>query len=226
VVLPWAVEPAFLNAEIRVRPAKVPAGKILLTVARMLASEKQKGLDTVIESLPSILRIVPDVFYIVVGDGDDRTRLELRAQQLGVAERVLFVGAAADSDELIAYYDCCDVFVMPSQQEGFGLVFLEAMARARPVIAANFGGATDVVSDGDTGYLIDYGDHERLAELTAALLQDAEVRAQMGAAGRRRVESEFGLELFDQRLSTLVSQALQPLEQIDAVSADLSTPDV
>ncbi|HKE57699.1 MAG TPA: glycosyltransferase family 4 protein [Pyrinomonadaceae bacterium] len=222
VVLPWAVEPAFLKVEKTERPENVPAGKILLTVARMLASEKQKGLDTVIESLPSVLRIVPDLFYVVVGDGDDRKRLELLARQLGVADKVLFVGAAADSRQLIAYYDACDVFVMPSQQEGFGLVFLEAMARAKPVIAANFGGATDVVVDGDTGLLIDYGDHERFAELTVTLLQDAKVARQMGAAGRRRVESEFGLQLFDQRLSLLVSQALQPSEQIDTVSADLS----
>src|SRR5262245_20510267 len=227
VVLPWAVEPAFLNAEIAARPAQIPAGKILLTVARMLRSERQKGLDTVIESLPAILHAVPDLHYVVVGCGDDRSHLETLAKQLGVAERVLFVGAAADSHELIAYYDACDVFLMPSQQEGFGLVFLEAIARSKPVIAANFGGAPDIVSDSNTGYLIEYGDREKLAELTVTLLGDSRLRKQMGETGRRRVEDDFCLELFEQRLSALLSQALQqPVKEFDTVSADLSTPDV
>ncbi len=227
VVLPWAVEPTFLTAERTGRPTKIPAGKILLTVARMLRSERKKGLDTVIESLPAILRAVPDLYYVVVGAGDDRSHLETLAQQLDVAERVLFVGSAADSAELIGYYDACDVFVMPSQQEGFGLVFLEAMSRSKPVIAANFGGATDIVSDSNTGYVIEYGDREKLAELTITLLQDPQLCQQMGEAGRRRVEDEFCLEVFQQRLSALVSQALQqPAEELNTTSADLSTPDV
>jgi len=227
MVLPWAVEPRFLLGETIARPGKIPAGRVLLTVARMLRSERQKGVDTVIESLPAIWRAVPDLYYVVVGNGDDRSYLEALAQQFGVAERVLFVGAAADSDELIAYYDACDVFVMPSQQEGFGLVFLEAMARSKPVIAANFGGAPDIVSDGNTGYLIEYGDQEKLAELTITLLGDSRLRKQMGEAGRRRVEDDFSLELFEQRLSALLSQALQqPVKEFDSVSADLSTPDV
>jgi phosphatidyl-myo-inositol dimannoside synthase len=222
VVLPWAVEPRFLTAEIAMRPAKLPAGKILLTVARMLSSEKQKGIDTIIHSLPAILRVVPEAYCVVVGDGDDRPRLELLAKQLGVAERVLFVGTAADSDELLAYYDACDVFLMPSQQEGFGLVFLEAMARAKPVIAANFGGAPDVVRHGSSGYLIGYGDSERLAELTLKLLRDPGASKQMGEAGRRRVESDFCQELFAERLSDLLSQTLQrPAEGLDVVGADL-----
>jgi glycosyltransferase involved in cell wall biosynthesis len=227
VVLPWAVETRFLIGEKTARPATVPEGKILLTVARMLASEQQKGIDTVIESLPAILRTVPNAFYLIVGDGDDRPRLESLAKQLGVADRVLFVGTAADSDELIAYYDACDVFVMPSQQEGFGLVFLEAMARAKPVIAANVGGATDVVSDGRTGFLVDYGDHNQLADLSVRLLRDKQLCGQMGEAGRQRVENELCPELFERRLSALLSNALQQTaNEIGAVNADLSTPDV
>jgi phosphatidylinositol alpha-1,6-mannosyltransferase len=124
--------------------------KILLTVARLSALERYKGHDRVIAALPHVLAQHPNVMYLIVGDGDDRSRLECEADALGIAKHVRFVGLVPD-DELADYYRMADVFIMPSTGEGFGIVFLEAAAAGLHVIGGNQDGSADALADGAIG---------------------------------------------------------------------------
>lgn len=205
-VLPWGLDSSFLTtngAATRSKPV-FPSGKMLLTVARLAASERYKGVQTVIEALPIVLRVVPHIYYVIVGHGDDRPRLKRLAKDMGVASHVLFVGEKSD-DEVASYYAACDVFVMPSRQEGFGLVFLEAMAFGKAIISSNHGGTPEVVIDGQTGFLVQYGDVDILADRIICLLQDEELRNQMGEAGRHRVLENYTFEHFRHRLVQLLT---------------------
>jgi len=168
-------------------------GKPVLLSAGRLA--RRKGLDTVIAALPLVARAIPEVAYVVVGDGDDRRRLQGLAERIGVSDRVHFVGRVP-FDDLPCYYNLADVFVTPSRierpsVEGFGLVFLEANACGKPVIGARSGGIPDAIEDGVTGYMITPDDVPEFAERAVALLSDPELCARMGDAGRRRVLDGF-----------------------------------
>jgi phosphatidyl-myo-inositol dimannoside synthase len=175
-----------------------PGSRVLLTVARLLASEPGKGVDTVIRAMPRLLKSFPNLYYVVIGDGDGRPAIEKLAAECGVAARVLFPGSRSGS--LRSCYEAADVFVMPSRQEGFGIVYLEAMAAARPVVGAACGGSTEVVADGETGFLVNYGDVPALEARLAALLADDGLRKRLGEAGRRKTEQQHRFEQFRERL--------------------------
>ena len=128
--------------------------KVLLTVGRLAADERRKGHDTVIQALPAIIKTCPDVVYLIAGKGEDRARLTALAQRLGVVDKVLFVGMV-EPDELADYYRLADAFVMPSTQEGFGIVFLEAAASGLKLIGGNSDGSIDALADGAIGVTID-----------------------------------------------------------------------
>ncbi len=194
-----ALDPAFFCADVEPVELPVPAGgMVLLTVGRILASEPGKGVDTVIRTLPSLLEAFPNVYYIVVGDGDGRPALERLAATCGVSEHVVFVGSRSES--IRGYYEAADIFVMPSRQEGFGIVYLEAMAAGKPIVAADRGGAKDVVADGETGFLVSYGDVEGLKGRLATLLADDLLRRRMGEAGRKTVAERYRFEQFRESL--------------------------
>ena len=153
-LLPPALEPLGLDAPVEDVPLAVPqGGRVLLTVARLSTSEPGKGVDTVIQALPQLLPAFPNLFYVIVGDGDARSGLERLAIENGVRERIIFAGKCP-RESLRRYYEIADVFVMPSRQEGFGIVYLEAMAAGKPVVASPCGGAPEVVRDGEDGYLV------------------------------------------------------------------------
>lgn len=171
----------------------------LLTVGRLSSKEQYKGHDTVIRSLPAISQVVPNVVYRIVGKGDDRERLEGLAQDLGVSEFVDFAGFIPE-DRLAAEYQACDVYVMPSrvsldpdkpEGEGFGIVFLEAALRSKPLIGPNRGGPTDIIEHGRNGYLIEPTDSQQLAQRVVALASDKELRETMGRAARQTVLTRF-----------------------------------
>ncbi|HVB99879.1 MAG TPA: glycosyltransferase family 4 protein [Candidatus Dormibacteraeota bacterium] len=213
-LLPPALEPAALEPDIHARDASgspveaaslgVPPGShLLLTVARLAASEPGKGVDTVIQAMPQLLPCFPDLFYVIVGDGDGRPGLEKLVIENGVGERVIFAGECP-KQSLRRYYEIADVFVMPSRQEGFGIVFLEAMAAGKPVVASACGGAPEVVRDGEDGYLVEYGDVSALAARLAGLLGDKGLRRRMGEAGRRKTEEQYQFEHFRDRLIAIL----------------------
>lgn len=148
-------------------------GRFILSVARLSRQDRAKGILTVIEALASLEQ--RDVHYVVAGTGDDLDFLRETASRNGVIDRVHFLGAVTDS-QLVACYRQCEAFVLPSGQEGFGIVFLEAMYFGAPVIAAREKGAVDVVADGKTGLLVPFGDVAGLRSAIDRLLADGGLR--------------------------------------------------
>jgi phosphatidyl-myo-inositol dimannoside synthase len=196
VLLPLGLDPEFYKDSTQQR--RVANGgpiRTILTVARLSKYDRYKGIDGVIHAMAKVIEQVPDVHYVIVGDGDDRRRLENLAEQNRVKKYVSFVGQVTDT-ELIDYYSRCDLFVMPSFKEGFGLVFLEAMAFGKPVIGGNYGGTPDLIRDGINGFLIERDAMDVLAERITLLLRDPELRARMGEAGRRIVTEKHTFERF------------------------------
>jgi len=152
----------------------------------------------VILALPALLAKFPGIVYRIIGTGEDRRRLEALAKAQVVEHVVQFAGWAPEED-LPREFHGCEVFVLPSAKEGFGFVFMEAMAHGRPVFAARAGATPEVVADVETGLLVPYGDVAALKEALTRLLGWAALRRQMGVAGIERVRDEFALPLFAQR---------------------------
>jgi phosphatidyl-myo-inositol dimannoside synthase len=198
-VLHWALDPQFealLAAGAQTAPpADFPTGRVILTVGRWLATERYKGMDTLITALPRLLPRWPELQLALVGTGDDRAWLEELTEKNGVLRHVHFLNGLS-SAELAACYSACEIFALPSRGEGFGLVYLEAMARGKPVIGGAHGGAPEVIEDGVTGYLVPHGDPIQLATSIEALLADPAHAKEMGARGRQRVEREFRFNVF------------------------------
>jgi len=178
-------------------------GRMLLTVGRLISSEPGKGVDSVIAVLPRVIEAIPDLFYVIIGGGDLQSRLEEMARESSVRDRVFFLGKL-QLEQLKGCYSRADVFVMPSHQEGFGIVFLEAMAFGKPVIAGDHGGAPEIVQDGVTGFSVNPDDREALAGRLIQLLQDEALRTRMGEAGRQRVEEKFTFTRFEERLTSIL----------------------
>jgi glycosyltransferase involved in cell wall biosynthesis len=203
-VLPWCLDPDFEQRRLYNRAKFIrPSGKIILTVTRLVASEGYKGVDHVIQAMPSLLRLVPDVTYVIVGDGDDRPRLATLADKLGVAGRVVFAGMRTN-EEVALYHSTADLYTMPSRGEGFGIVFLEAMACSKPVVAARAAATPELVRHQETGLLVDYGDVPELTRVLARLLLDTDLSKQMGQKARERVTTDHTFAHFRKRLNNLV----------------------
>jgi phosphatidylinositol alpha-1,6-mannosyltransferase len=210
--LPWGLDPAFEARLLAPVPSALPAefpqsARIILTVGRWDPAERYKGADTLISALPRVLQASPDVYLVLVGGGEDRPRLEQLARDQSVSERTRFLQNLTP-DELFACYASCDIFALPSRGEGFGLVFLEAMAHGKPVIGGAHGGSPDVIEDGVTGRLVPHGDIERLSGALESLLADPVRAREMGAQGRNRVEATFSFKQFQSRLTQMLSDVL------------------
>lgn len=131
--------------------------KLIMTLARLPGAERYKGVDEVLEVMPALLKEEPTLKYLVAGDGDDRPRLEAKAQSLGVADRVIFTGMVKESDKA-DLFRMADAFVMPGRGEGFGFVFLEALACGIPVVGSQLDGSREALRDGLLGELVDPAD--------------------------------------------------------------------
>jgi phosphatidylinositol alpha-1,6-mannosyltransferase len=210
--LAWGLDPEFAAATKNnpaPRPRSFPPGRVVLAVARLVASERYKGIDELIQALPRLAPAVPDLHLVVVGDGDDRARLEQVAASAGVRDRAVFLGAL-EREDLIACYRHADVFALPSSGEGFGLVFLEAMAFGKPVIGGAHGGTPDVIEDGVTGFLVRQEDTERSAEVLRRLLTDEALRRRLGAQAEAFVGRNFLFEHFEARLRSILADLCAP----------------
>jgi len=164
----------------------------LITVSRL--EDRYKGHDVMLEAMPAIRRRVPEVRWMVVGDGDLRPELERRAQETGVADCVTFVGEVADTerDELL---DHAWAYIMLSRQppgwqagEGFGIAYIEAGAHGLPTIAGRAPGVTEAVQHDVTGLLVDPLDAREVAATAVRLLRDEALARRLGAGGRTRAE--------------------------------------
>jgi phosphatidylinositol alpha-1,6-mannosyltransferase len=185
---------------------------VVLTVGRLAASERYKGHDVMLDAWPAVLREIPEARYIVVGDGDDRSRLETRAKEMGFAGSVIFKGGVSGA-ELQSCYDECQVFALPARTEldsrtprgeGFGIVFLEAMAHGKPVVGPNVGAPTEFIHDGEHGLLVDPVNPAKIAQALVELLAHPERAHQMGAAGREWVQQRYSYAMFRERLREIL----------------------
>lgn len=181
------------------------SGKRLLYVGRLAAA---KGLPILLESL-AILKIeYPDTLLTVVGDGSERTDLEQMTLELGLSQNVDFVGYKSQT-EVREYLQQTDVFVMSSFAEGIPVVLMEAMAAGVPVVATQIAGISELVEHGVNGYLVPPGDSQVLAVRINELLENNELRAKFGTAGRVKVEKDFNIKHEAARLYQLMNSALQ-----------------
>jgi len=162
-------------------------GRYALIVGRMDSRERYKGHDTLIELWPSVRRTISDAQLVVVGDGNDAARLRQKAAD--TSDAITFLGRI-DEPTLAALYRGAAFFVMPSPDEGFGLVFLEAMRASTPCIAA-CGAAEEIITDGHNGLIVDADDAEELLGAIVHLFADRQARMRMGAAAARVVNAHF-----------------------------------
>jgi glycosyltransferase involved in cell wall biosynthesis len=175
---------------------------ILLTVSRLSRNEPYKGHNRILEALPQIRAHIPNIHYIIAGKGDDRLQLERFIHQHKLQDCVTLAGYVPDS-ELVDYYNLCDVFAMPSKGEGFGIVYLEALACGKPILAGNRDGAVDALCQGKLGALVDPDDIDAIAQTLIAMLQKQYPHPFMyqPEALRQTVIDTFGFERFQTTLA-------------------------
>ena len=176
-------------------PPSGPREPAALIVGRMWSEERGKGHETLIEAWPEVRRRVRDAELWIVGQGDDVPRLKALAKDSGIEGAVRFLGRVSDL-ELGALYRRASVFAMPSRQEGFGLVYAEAMWHGLPCIGSTRDAAGQVIVHNETGYLVPYGEAGATGEAIASLMLDPERARAMGEAGSRRAREHFGYERF------------------------------
>src|SRR5262245_51196883 len=202
-VVPLCIDPerVALWEEIeRAQPAP-PRARPALIVGRLWAEERGKGHDELIAALPSVRRAVPDAELWIAGAGDDAARLAEDARRRGAGDAVRFHGSVSDA-ELASLYRRASVFAMPSRQEGFGLVYAEALWWGLPCIGSTAHAAGQGIAAGETGGRVPYRDPAALARALVDLLSDRERSERMGEAGRRRAREHFLYERFRRDLIT------------------------
>jgi glycosyltransferase involved in cell wall biosynthesis len=186
-----------------------PNTRILLTVCRLNASEGSKGYDLILSALPEIRRKFPDTLYVLVGTGPDEKRIRQRVKTEGLESCVRIAGFVPD-EEIVRYYAWSDLFVMPSNQEGFGIVFLEAMATGRPALGGNSDGAAEPLLDGELGFLVNPSDP---AAAAGAIIQFFDGKAPPGFYDPKhlsgRVSEVFGNEKFRSRVASLIDVVMR-----------------
>lgn len=171
--------------------------RVILTLGRLDPTERYKGFDEIIELLPEL---APDITYLIAGKGEDRARLEAKALALGVADRVVFAGMVPEAEK-VATYRLADVYAMPSTGEGFGFVFLEAMACGIPAIASDLDGGREAVREGKLGQVVDPRDR--------AALKAAVVRALGQPKGVPDGLDYFAMPAYRARISDLLTRLLK-----------------
>lgn len=182
----------------------LPQEKLIVSVGRL---SRRKGFDQVIRTLPLLMQRGLAVRYALIGVGEDRTYLETLATQLGVAERVHFLGHVSP-DDLPRWYNAADVVAMPNREidgdtEGFGMVYLEAAACAKPTVAGLAGGTGAAVIDGVTGIRVDGASTAAVCDALGMLLTDPGLRRELGNNGHARALSDFSWQSVAQRTRQL-----------------------
>lgn len=196
--------PARLNTQAIEQKYGLKSKRVILTVARLT---ERKGQDQVIKILAQLKEKYPDLVYVITGDGEYKIALKELVSKYQLSDRVKMLGYV-NSNELYKLYKICQVFIMPSRQlkgdvEGFGISFLEANLFGKPIIAGNSGGVADAVVDGVNGFLVDPYNLEEIKDKLVTLLENENLRLNLGNQGRKRVLNNFSL-----------SQQIMQLEQI------------
>ncbi|MGI0487675.1 glycosyltransferase [Pantanalinema rosaneae CENA516] len=186
---------------------------VILTVNRLAAGEAYHPYDRVLDALPQMRQTMPDLRYLIVGEGNDRQRLEALIAERQLQDCVTLTGFVFD-DELADYYNLCDVFALPSKLEGFGIVFLEAMASGKPVLGSCLDGAVDPLGQGRFGALVDPDDTQAIATTLITILQGNYPNLLMYQPEnlRKVAIDQFGYTSFSRTLGQLLASHFnQPL---------------
>lgn len=183
---------------------------MLLTISHLVP---RKGHDMVIRALPAILHQHPNTVYVIAGQGPNEENLRQLAIELKVDNNVHFAGFVQEA-QLNPLMNACDLFIMPNRDEdgdveGFGIVFIEANACGKPVIAGRSGGAVDAVVDGETGYLVDPLNSDEIALRILQLIKKPDLRARMGDAGYKRSTEEFNWDAVTSRIYSRIESVLK-----------------
>jgi len=207
--LAWPLNPDFLkmadNPAGLSLPKNFPEGRVILTVGRWAASERYKGVDDLIKAVAQLQTKFPGLCLAAVGDGDDLPRLEKIASDLGVSESIRFL-TNLSREEIAACYARSEIFALPSTGEGFGLVFLEAMAFAKPLIGAARGGITDIIENRVNGLLVPAGDLRSLVEALAEILENESLRMELGRRGAENVRHRYSFDVFVDNLERIIEE--------------------
>jgi len=181
---------------------------IILTVARLDKSEQYKGYDQIIQALSEIRHQIPNVHYILVGKGNDSHRIMQLITQLGLQDCVTLTGFIPDQ-ELNDHYNLCDVFAMPSKGEGFGIVYLDALACGKPTLGGNQDGAIDALCQGELGALVAPDNLTEISQTIANILQGNYPNPIMYQPQklRQKIIEIYGFEKFKQTLAKLIETA-------------------
>lgn len=164
-----------------------------------------KGHTDLLKAAAQVVRMFPESVFLIVGRGDLLSRLQIEAGELGLANNVMFIGFREDIPALL---QAMDLFVLPSLSEGLSLSLLEAMAAGKPVVATTVGGNPEVISHGETGFLVPPGHPESLSSRIILLLQDQPLARKFGINGQQRVYEKFGLEQMVHSYRHLYEKAL------------------
>jgi asparagine synthase (glutamine-hydrolysing) len=193
----WSEKPSYLQRRYGIKKGD----KVLLTIARLSHQEKYKGYDQVLQCIPALRRQYPGIRYLLCGKADamEQQRIQTIIEREGIQENVLFTGYVPD-DELTDHYRLADVFVMPSQGEGFGIVFIEAAACGTPVIAGNSDGSTEALLDGEIGKLIEPDDIEMLTRAIGQALELPGNKQQLG----EKVVDHYRFEAYKERMEEVL----------------------
>jgi glycosyltransferase involved in cell wall biosynthesis len=175
--------------------------KIILTVTRLSQTDGYKGYDKIISALPQIIDQIPNIHYLLVGKGDDRLRIEKLIKQLNLEKYVTLTGFVSD-EQLCDHYNLCDVFAMPSKGEGFGIVYLEALACGKPTLGGNQDGAIDALCNGELGALVDPDNVDEIANTLIQILQGTYSNSLLYQPEnlREKAINTFGFQKFTQTL--------------------------
>jgi glycosyltransferase involved in cell wall biosynthesis len=178
--------------------------KVILTVARLSLSEKCKGYDKVIMAMKDVVKEIPDVKYLIGGSGDDVDRIKGLIKDNGLMDKVILTGFVPNED-IVDYYNLCDVFVMPSKQEGFGIVFLEALACGKPVIAGNKDGSKEPLLDGELGILVDPDNMDEISHAIIKVLKKEVPKRLLDSRYLRKTVLEvYGFYRFRERVNMFI----------------------
>ncbi|MGA7920945.1 MAG: glycosyltransferase [Candidatus Acidiferrales bacterium] len=219
--LPWPLDSDVLGMAEATRnlpspPEGFPRSPVILTVGRWSASERYKGADELIRAVAQLSAEFPALSLVAVGGGDDLLRLKQIAADLGRTNAVKFFDGLS-RPELSACYAAADIFALPSTGEGFGFVFIEAMAFAKPVVGVSAGGVTDLVEDGVNGLLVPPADSPALVQALRLLLRDRTLRVTLGQQGLQIVRDQYRFEAFEERLKTILAECISPLASMGSL---------
>ncbi|NET36119.1 MAG: glycosyltransferase family 4 protein [Cyanothece sp. SIO1E1] len=180
--------------------------RVLMTVARLWPGDRYKGVDVTIQALPSIRRVFPNVKYLVIGRGGDQPRLAQLAADLGVSDQVIFAGFVP-TEHLVEHYRLADAYVMPSQ-EGFGIVYLEAMACGVPVLSGDADGSADPLQDSRLGWRVSRRDSAAVAAACIDMLRGDDQRCDSTWL-RQQVLAAFSPQALADKLKRLLNSRLE-----------------